>query len=242
LSVQKAVVLAAGKGTRLKPVTEEIPKVMVEIAGRPLLHYSLSALSSAGVKEAAIIVGYMADSVQEHFGAEFRGMKLTYIVQHQQMGTAHAASLARRFCGTESFLMLNGDTIFEKPLLKRVLEKTGFDCVMVAAETDNPSRYGVLEVEGDRVKNIIEKPAPGTEPSNLVNYGLYYFSPRIFEVIDNTKISPRGEFEITDSIKFLIADGKVAWVKSARRLLDITNPEDVARAEKIVAESESDFS
>lgn len=239
--MQKAVVLAAGKGIRLKPVTEGIPKSMIEVAGKPLLHYSLSALASAGVKEAAVIVGYMAESVQNHFGQEFMGMQLNYIVQHQQMGTAHAVSLCRKFCGTESFVSINGDLLFGKSLLPKLLAKEGQDCIMVGVEVENPSRYGVLEVQGETVKGIVEKPAPGTEQSKLINYGIYYFSPRIYEVIDNTKISARGEFEITDSIKLLIPEGKVCWVRGSGVLMDVTNPEDISRAEKTIAENESEF-
>lgn len=239
--ITKAVVLAAGNGTRLLPVTEEISKAMVEVNKKPLLEYSLSALAEAGIKDAAIVVGYKAEEIRKRFGSEFRGMKLAYLMQYQQMGTAHAASLAKKFCADDSFIMVYADLLFEKRLIKGVLAVGGFDCVMVGIEVNEPSRYGILETEGNIVKNLVEKPPAGTEPGRLANYGIYLFSPRLFGVIDQTKISPRGEFELTDSIKLLIPDGKVSWIPGKGILMDVTNPEDIARAENAVKENEGAF-
>src|SRR3989338_1446653 len=232
----KAVVLAAGKGVRLRPVTEGIPKVMVKVAGRPLLERILENLLKAGVKETHLVVGYRKEVVEEHFGSDFNGMKLNYFVKGRQLGTAHAVSLVEGYT-EERFLMLNGDVLVDAELLKKLAlmdEFDPFDVMIVARRVQDPWRYGVLKVQGNKVVDIVEKPAPGKEPSNLINAGIYRFTDKIFESIKKTKLSERNEFEIVDSIKIAMKSGaNVGFLLHEGLCIDVGDEDDLRKANEM---------
>ncbi|MFH1256916.1 MAG: sugar phosphate nucleotidyltransferase [Candidatus Diapherotrites archaeon] len=239
----KAVVLCAGKGVRLRPLTDKVPKVMVKLSGKPLLERVLEKLDEAGITEACLIVGYKREAVEKHFGKEFKGIKLEYALQEEQMGTAHAIALAEKFVsGEKDFLVLNGDVLALGGLIKQIAEKDEFDdsdALMVARKVPDPWRYGVLVVQLNEVKDIVEKPLFGEEPSDLVNAGIYRFNESIFEAIRQTARSMRGEFEITDSIKNLISlEKKVVFVVSDSPIIDIGSKEDLEKAGKVLEENE----
>lgn len=228
----KAVVLAAGKGIRMLPLTEEKPKSMIELKGRPLLQHVLEPLAEIRVKEAVVVVGYKKEKIIEFFGSEFQGMKLAYVEQKEQKGTAHALGMAKNLMN-EDFIMRNADTIAGKKLFEELKEMQGFDAIVAGRYSSEPWKYGCLKVEGNKLIDIIEKPEKGTEPTNLVNAGIYRFSPKIFNAIEKTKPSPRGELELTDSIKILIEEGcKVGFLQYEGKFLDIGSIEDLKKAEE----------
>ncbi len=231
----QAVVLAAGKGVRLKPLTDKIPKAMVKIGSKPLLEIILENLQKAGIKEILLVVGYKKEVIENYFKKEFNGMKITYFVQERQLGTANAIGIVQEKA-QESFLVVNGDVIVDATTLKEIAqvdEFETFDALLLAREVKDPWRYGCLLVQGEKIIGIIEKPSPGKEPSNLVNAGVYRFNQTIFDAIKKTPQSVRGEFEIIDSIKILIEKGKsVVYKKISGKVLDIGNTADLEKANR----------
>lgn len=229
----KAVILAAGQGTRLLPLTENKPKAMVELKGKPLLQWIVERIREAGVKEAGIVVGYKQEIIRNFFGEEFEGVKIKYFEQEKHLGTANAIEVAEDFVEKE-FLVLHGDIIPEKELLEKLAKKKGFDCVIVARKTSEPWKYGCLEIQGSKVKGIIEKPEKGKMKTAWINAGIYKFNRKIFDGIRKTQLSERNEFEITDSIKYLIKEGKVGCVKWSKEIIDIGDASDLERAKEIL--------
>ena len=207
----KAVILAAGKGTRMGPLTEKKPKVMLVIANRPLLEHIIVTMKSAGIREFLIVVGYCKEKIIEYFGDGRRfGIDIEYVEQLHQRGTADAISAVRGWVD-ERFIVTNGDVLAGIPDLAKLCSAGG-DLVLAAKKVAIPQEYGILYVNEGRVERIIEKPEQPT--SDLANAGIYVFEPSIFEAIDKTNPSSRGEYEITDSIQFLIDSGKEAgWIQ-----------------------------
>jgi len=197
----KAAILAAGEGTRMHPLTVTRPKVMLPVANRPMLEQIIVSARDAGITEFVCVVGYMGDLVRAYFGDGSRlGVRIDYVEQKEQLGTAHAIGTVRELVG-DRFLLLNGDAIVGSSDLRSIISRRE-DVVMAVKEIENPVGYGVLKTADDRVVEIIEKPERAV--SNLVNAGIYLFSGAIFDAIDETKKSVRGEYEITDSIQLLI--------------------------------------
>jgi UDP-N-acetylglucosamine diphosphorylase/glucosamine-1-phosphate N-acetyltransferase len=205
----KAVILAAGKGERLKPLTESRPKVMLPLCGVPLLEWTLKGLAGVGVEEVLVVTHHMEEQIRGYFGdGSGLELKISYIRQEEIRGTANAFSIAENFVDGDEFVGVYGD-LFITPGGFRALLATHRkgDTTMAVVPVDDPSRLGVVKLEGDRVIDIVEKPAPGTEPSNLANAGIYIFSPEIFHWIGETGLSRRNEYEVTDSLKALIDFG-----------------------------------
>jgi UDP-N-acetylglucosamine diphosphorylase/glucosamine-1-phosphate N-acetyltransferase len=224
----RAVILTAGEGTRMRPLTLTRPKTMLPVGGKPLLQYNVEALKDAGVRNITLVVGYHKEVVMEHFkdGSDL-GININYIFQEERLGTAHAIGTTANDA-EEELIILNGDIIVNSDLIKSLIEKyeeTNCETIMVLTEVDDPSSFGVVELSSDRITNIIEKPAPGEAPSNLINAGIYLFKPDIFSAIQKTPKSPRGEYEITDSIKIQIKDGLNArGLASNHHWIDIGRP------------------
>jgi bifunctional UDP-N-acetylglucosamine pyrophosphorylase/glucosamine-1-phosphate N-acetyltransferase len=224
----KGVILTAGEGTRMRPLTLSRPKTMVPVGGKPILQYNVEALKEAGIDEIILIVGYHEEVIKEHFqDGSALGVKITYITQGERLGTAHAiGTLAGSMEG--AFIILNGDIIVESQLIKDLITKYNSSTartILTLIEVEDPSQFGVVEVEGDRIVNLVEKPAPGEAPSNLINAGIYLFDESIFQAIEKTGKSPRGEYEITDSIKIQInEDEPVLGLESEDNWVDIGRP------------------
>lgn len=228
----KAVVLAAGIGKRMRPLTNGRPKALVELGGKPLLEHVLQSLEGAGVKEAVIVTGYLGEKVRERFGKRFGKLKLSYVRQRIPMGTAHALLKARKkIGGSNRFLVGSADVIVKASLWKSLASKKGFDAVVALRREANPKRFGVALVSGKKLMQIVEKPL-GKIESNLVNVGAYALSGKIFPVLRKTRVSSRGEFELTDSINALAAEGKASFVVYRGKCLDIGTKADLRKAEK----------
>jgi len=205
----RAVVLAAGKGERLNPLTETRPKHLLPVGGRPLIEWSLEALKEAGIEEALIVTHYMGKKLRERLGdGSSLGLSLSYSRQERMGGTADAFRMAEEFADGEDFLGLYGDLFLDPECVKTVLKAhKPAEVVMGVVQVEEPSQFGIVGVEGGLVTEIVEKPEPGTEPSNLANAGIYVFPPEIFDSIRDTKLSSRNEYEITDSLGALIELG-----------------------------------
>ncbi len=223
----KALVLAAGKGVRLKPLTDNLPKAMVLLKGKPLLAHVLLSLKKAGVKEAIIVVGYLSQKIMNSFGQGFEGMRLGYVIQQQQLGNAHAIALARQLL-REDFLLAFTDVIPEAKIWKALAEENA-DAVIAVRKEKHAERFGVVELKGNRVVSIEEKPAK--PKSDFVIVGCYKFSPKIFEAIARIKPSARNEIELTDAMRLLAKQGKAIAVKYAGKTIDIGSLQDLRKAE-----------
>lgn len=199
----KAVILAAGKGTRLEPLTNTIPKGMLPLAGKPILEHILRALRGAGILDVIMVVGYKSKAIMDYFrdGAEY-GVKLSYVTQEEKLGTAHALRMVDL---KEDFMALNGDTLISSQILEKVLRSHKGSATLALRHVENPRNYGAVVLDGDRVVRLVEK--PGKKVSPMVNAGIYVFSPEIFEAIRKTEKSGRGEYELTSSINLLIEEG-----------------------------------
>lgn len=227
----KAVILAAGRGTRMGPLTENRPKVMLPIANMPLLEHIILTLRASGIGELLIVVGYCKEKITEYFGDGSKlGVDIEYVEQHAQKGTADAIGVARDFVN-ERFMVTNGDVLAGISDVKKLCN-IGGDVVLAAKSVAVPQDYGILYVRGDKVEKLVEKPKKSA--SNFANAGIYIFDPVIFDAIYNTKPSPRGEYEITDSIQFLINSGKDVKYVLLEKWLDIGFPWHLLEANEMV--------
>ena len=238
----KAVVLAAGEGQRLRPLTYTRPKHMIQIGGKPLLEYVLIALREAGIKDILLIVNYKAERIKEYFGdGSNYNMKIEYIPQKEIKGTANAFGMAESHIEGD-FVAVYGDLLITSSAVRSVLslhKKTRSVVTLTTLNVDKPEYYGIIKVENDTVVGIIEKPSPEIAANNPINAGLYVFSPLIFEAIRRTRASSRGEMEVTDSIQLLIeAKEKVVAARiSSGDWLDVGKPWDLLEANARILES-----
>ncbi|MEM3815714.1 MAG: sugar phosphate nucleotidyltransferase, partial [Candidatus Bathyarchaeia archaeon] len=228
----KAVVLAAGEGQRLRPLTLTRPKHMIPVGGKPILEHLLSALKIPSIEEVLIVVNYKAEIIKAYFGDGSKyGVKIRYVVQEKVAGTADAVHTVEEYVGDEDFLTVNGDLLVSDDVIKSVINIHRRDfpiATLAAVRVERPKDYGVLKVDSGKLVDIIEKPSE-KGIGNLVNAGIYVFSAEIFDFIKRTEPSPRGEIEITDSIRSAIIKGeKVSVVEiPSDKWLDIGRPWDL---------------
>lgn len=208
----QTVLLAAGEGTRMRPLTASRPKPMLPVAGKPLLEHSLAMAATAGATRFIIVIGYYGESIREYFGPSYRDIPIEYVEQTDQTGTADAVQAARPKLNTAPFMVLNGDDLYESEGLRRLY---GLDAGVGGYDVSNPEAYGVLELEGDRVTGVIEKPSD--PPSTIINTGAIVFPP---ETIENLEVaaSARGEYELTDVLSRVCQDHHVGYVEFDRWL------------------------
>ena len=193
----KCVILAAGEGKRMHPLTYTRPKVMLPIANKPLLEWNLLNVIDADIKDFVFVVGYKSEMVRNYFSnGEKWNVNIEYINQGKPLGTAHAIGMVEKF--VDDFIVLCGDTIFGKKDIKNIVQKENS---MGILEVENPNEYGIVETKGKNIVKIYEKMEKPI--SNTINAGIYHFNRTLFEHIKKTDKSPRGEYEITDSINLL---------------------------------------
>ncbi|MCI4342281.1 MAG: glucose-1-phosphate thymidylyltransferase [Thermoplasmata archaeon] len=204
----KGLILAGGHGTRLRPLTFTGNKHMIPIANEPILFHGLRNLADAGIREVAIILGPIQEGIQEGVGDGSRfGLHVTYIHQGEPKGLAHAVLCARSFLGEDPFVMYLGDNLLQAGVLPflAAYEREHPDAVVAATPVANPVQYGIVELDGDRIVSIEEKPAH--PKSNLALIGVYLFTASIHPVIARLQPSRRGELEITEAIWNLLQTG-----------------------------------
>jgi len=239
----QAVVLAAGKGTRLQPLTEDKPKALVEVDGTPLVEDVFDNLVALDVDEIIVVVGHMKEQIIERYDDTYRGVPLTYTHQRDQNGLAHALLTAESHIDDDFILML-GDNVFRANLgdvINRQQESRA-DAAFLVEEVprQEASRYGVCDTnEYGEIIEVVEK--PDDPPSNLVMTGFYTFTPKIFHACHLVQPSGRGEYELSDAIDLLIQSGRtIDAIPMDGWRIDVGYPEDRDRAEQRIRESGGD--
>ncbi len=233
----KAVVLAAGEGVRLQPVTLTRPKHLIKVGGKPILEHCLKALKACRVSEILMVVHFMADAIHNYLGdGEKFGLKIKYIEQKKVLGTGNAVSVAEPFV-EDDFLLVYGDLLFTADAVKKVVglhKKEKPAITMAVVPVEKPEDYGIIDLDESNVKRIIEKPIRKEAPTNLANAGIYVFSTEIFEKVRETSASARGEWEITDAISLLLRDGKPVLAARVSRedWVDVGRPWDLLKANR----------
>jgi len=235
----KGIILHGGHGTRLRPLTHTGPKQLLPIANKPMSEYCIESIREAGITDIAIIIGGLgSNKVEEYYGNGKKfGVNLTYIEQDHPKGIAHAIRLCKEFVNNEKFLVFLGDNIIQKPIADFVenFNKSDYDATVLLCEVDNPSRFGIADVENEKIVKITEKPKKPT--SNLAVTGIYLLTPLIFEVIDNLKPSWRNELEITDALDNLLKQNdNIGYETITDYWKDTGTPEDILNANRQVLE------
>ena len=224
----KAIILSAGEGSRMRPLTLTKPKTMLPVAGKPIIQYNIESLRDNGITDILLIVRYKEEIVRNYFGdgSDF-GVNISYKTQKDFLGTANAISYGEDFID-DSIIVLNGDIILDDEIIHEIIKKYNYlspDTLMLLTEVEDPSAFGVVVIENGNIKNIVEKPKREEAPSNLVNAGIYIFNKDIFDKIRETEISERGEYEITDSVSLQIEDNKtVIGHKTSKDWIDVGRP------------------
>ncbi len=216
----KAFILAAGKGTRMSPLTTYNPKPLLTVAGKPIIQHTIDAIEDT-VDEIIILVGWQSKRIKERIRTD--KVDITFARQEKPLGTAHAVSIAEKYVD-DKFICVNGDVIIIDEAMDSFIDdfKKQKGSMMGLARVEDPTSYGVISVEDGLVKDIIEKPE--VPPTDLVNAGLYGFTPDIFDAIDRTEKSTRGEYEITDSLRILMDEQELkgheivqdGWIELSR--------------------------
>lgn len=226
----KALILAGGKGTRLRPITFTRAKQLVPVANKPILFYAIEAIRDAGITDIGVIVGDTADEVREALGdGSHWDVSITYIPQEAPLGLAHAVKIAEDFMAGEPFVMYLGDNLIADGIARFVDEfrAGGCEAQILLAHVPNASQFGVAELADDgSIKRLIEKPV--NPPSDLALVGVYLFSNSVFEAVNAIEPSARGELEITDAIQWLVDHDRLVrphviggWWKDTGKLEDM---------------------
>ena len=194
----KAIVLAAGEGVRMHPLTYTRPKALLQVAGKPLIWHVLSRLKVAGITEVCVVVKYKKEMLIDYLKENDLGLKLTFIEQGEKHGTGAALLDAENFAD-EDFLVVAADNICDPEFYKKVITEHKGGKTIAVKQVENPTRFGVAKVENSLITDFIEKPEK--PPSNLANISIYCFSPDIFEELKTLKPTSRGEYEVVDVFK-----------------------------------------
>ena len=234
----KAVILAAGQGTRLRPVTLTMPKSLVPVANRWLITYAFDVLKRAGLTDIGIVVNSLSSPIVKALAdGKSLGVNIQYIIQKEQKGLAHATGLCRDFVGDEPFTVFLGDNIFQDKMtdLLTSFVDSGNEAAIVLGEVPDPTRFGVVEIDNGQIVRVVEKPSD--PPSNLAMAGIYLFRSSIFEAIGRIKPSGRNELEITDAVQVIINDGcPVASYRLEGWWIDAGKPNAIIMANQLVLE------
>ncbi|WP_266081616.1 UTP--glucose-1-phosphate uridylyltransferase AglF [Haladaptatus caseinilyticus] len=235
----KAVVLAAGKGTRLRPLTNDKPKGLVEVNGKPIVTHCFEQLAELGADEFVVVVGYRKEDIISHYDDEFEGIPITYAHQREQKGLAHALLTVEELINDDFMLML-GDNIFQANLedVVRRQQEDRADAAFLTEEVpyEDASRFGVCATNSyGEITDVVEKPED--PPSNLVMTGFYTFTPAIFHACHLVQPSNRGEYEISEAIDLLIQSGRtIDAIRMDGWRIDVGYPEDRDEAEQRLGE------
>ncbi len=232
-NITKAVLLAAGRGTRMRELTQELPKPMLQVRGEPVLQHIIKGLRDAGLTDFLIVVGWHGEIVRDFFGDGSKlGVRVEYTNQVVQDGTGKVVELARDFTGPDPFVLSYGDILIAAENYSRICAALDeAEAVVSVKRNEDVSQGGAVFVnERFELVDLREKPKPGEETSPWYNAGVYAFRPSIFDFIAKLERSPRGEFELTDAIRSLaLAGHKVQAFELAGDWVDVRDPEILAQ-------------
>ena len=245
----KAVILAAGKGTRMKELTNEVPKPMLKVQGKPILEHIIQGIAGAGIREIFIVTGFRAEVVEGYFGDGSKwNARIAYGRQTVQDGTGKAPELAKEFIGSSDFLLTYGDILVKPETYQQMIQRFQagrFAGVITVTAGEDVTKGGLnFFDENFCLKRLVEKP-PAEQLEQLrregwlkpnepvwYNAGIYIFTPSIFEFTARLQKSPRGEYELTDAISAVITAGhKLAGLKIQGRWVDVRDPQTLAKLE-----------
>ena len=238
-SVKKAVLLAAGRGQRLAPYTDHLPKPMIRLAGRPLLEYILLHLRQIGVSEVLIITGHLGEQIRAYFGPGTGvDLQLHYAAQPSPRGTGAATLLAESFVGPDCFLLGWGDIIVvhaNYQALATSYREEPVDGLLLLEYVADPHTGAAVYLDGRRISAIVEKPPAGSSSTHWNQAGLAVYTPEIFSCLHETPISERGEREFTGAVQVLIERGRqVCGLPQQAPRLHLTRPPDIPATETVL--------
>ena len=251
----KAVILAAGKGTRMKELTNELPKPMLRVQGKPILEHIIEGLSTAGIRDFCIVTGWRAEVIEDYFGDGHQwGVAISYGRQLVQDGTGKAPELAKVFVGQENFLLTYGDILVKLETYQQMVKRFAggnFSGLLTVTHGEDVTKGGLNFFDDEFcLKRLIEKPSAAQveqlrqdgwlKPGEPVwyNAGIYIFRPVVFEFTAKLQKSPRGEYELTDAISALVAAGhRLAGLEIVGRWVDVRDPEVLAALEREAADA-----
>jgi dTDP-glucose pyrophosphorylase len=243
----KAVILAAGKGTRMKELTSELPKPMLKVQGKPILEHILEGLMAAGIHEIFVVTGFRPEVIESHFGDGSKwNARIAYGRQAVQDGTGKAPEVAKEFVGSSSFLLTYGDILVKPETYRQMIHRFNegaFSALVTVTRGEDVTKGGLnFFDEQFCLKRILEKPDPEQleqlrregwlKPNAPVwyNAGVYIFQPSLFSFTARLRKSPRGEYELTDAVNSLLAaNHRIAGLEIQGRWVDVRDPETLAR-------------
>ena len=246
----KAVILAAGKGTRMKELTTDVPKPMLRVHGKPILQHIIEGIATAGIRDIFIVTGYKAETIESFFGDGHQlGLRIAYGRQLVQDGTGKAPELAKHFVGTDDFLLTYGDILVQPetyPQMAARFAEDKFSGLVTVTGSQDVTQGGLIFFDANFcLTRLVEKPTPvqlnelrrdGSLPPGATawyNAGIYIFRPALFDFTARLQKSPRGEYELTDAINALVAAGhRIAGMKIAGRWVDVRDPGVLAELEQ----------
>ena len=231
--INKAVLLAAGRGTRMRELTADLPKPMIGVRGKPILLHIIEGLQTAGIKNFLIVVGYHSDTVRNYFGdGTCFGLRIKYATQVVQDGTGRVVDLAKDFVADSSFVLSYGDILVDPRNYKSIVDLADdVEAIISVKRGEDVSKGGAVFLnERMELVDLREKAEPTEASSPWYNAGLYAFRPSIFEFTAKLQPSPRGEYELTDAVRELAHSGKkVKALEIAGEWADVRDPEILAR-------------
>ena len=238
----KGIILHAGHGTRLRPLTHTGPKQLLPIANKPMSQYCIESLKESGVTDIAIVVGGIgSQKVKDYYqnGEKF-GVKISYIEQDTPRGIAHAVSLCQDFIKNEKFVVFLGDNIINSSIknFRNKFETLESDALLLLCEVNNPEQFGIAYLENDRISKMVEKPKQ--PKSNFAITGIYFLTSEIFQKIKKLKPSWRNEYEIVDALQMILdSNGTINYEIITDFWKDTGTPNDIIRANEIILKNMS---
>ena len=209
----KGLIPAAGMGTRLKPLTLAVPKELLIVGEQAVIEHVIDSMKIAGITDITIVVGWKKHAILDYLGSGARlDVNINYVVQDEQNGLAKAVAAGQKVMNDDDFVVILGDDFFyPKTFLRDLIQfhhKHDADATIGVAEVEDVTRHGIIKTEGNMVIDLIEKPSVDKAPSNLGIMGVYIFKSSIFDMIEQTKPGHGNEYQLTDSIKCLVTNGK----------------------------------
>jgi bifunctional UDP-N-acetylglucosamine pyrophosphorylase/glucosamine-1-phosphate N-acetyltransferase len=232
--IKTVVIAAGGRGSRLQALAPGLPKHLLPVLGKPLLHYTLKLVRRVGFERVIVVVGYQADHMEKFFSAEAADVQLVnqQEVVGDRYGTAAVVEAVGPVVQDQPFVFMNGDSLYADNVLQTLMVDDGYHH-LVGAYHNEPSHYGVIEADTDQfLIRITEKPAQPV--SNIINLGIYTFQPEIFSAVKRVRVSERGEYEVTDALNALAEQRRVKFHQLEGDWVDLGRPEDLPEVERFI--------